>query len=76
MNCFHVNKSLIIDLHEDEWAAWSHMGVPDQHFTVTASTRGSQWSEIHIHPEWHDQFLIMARLHDWHPGYFGKYYGS
>jgi hypothetical protein len=67
---------LIFDLTDDEWPAFECMGVPDEHYTVTNSTRGTHWHEIHIHPEWREQFLIWARLWDWNTGYFAKYYGT
>jgi hypothetical protein len=76
MNCSLVCEAIIFDLHDDEWSAWQCMGVPDQHYTVTNSTLGVHWNEIHIHPEWREQFLIMARLLDWNSGYFDQYYGK
>jgi hypothetical protein len=71
-----MSDTIIFDLHEDEWPAFECMGVPRQHYTVTGSSQGTQWSEIHIHSEWRDQFLVVAWLYDWNSGTFGKYRGS
>lgn len=71
-----MNDTIAFDLHDDEWCAFECMGVPDQHYTVTASPLGHNWDRIHIHPEWRWQFLIMARLRAWNTDYFAAYYGT
>ena len=59
----YPGESLTLVLHEDEWAAFLCMDVPESHYTKSFTE--DDWIQIVIDADWVEKFLIMARLWSW-----------